>query len=265
MKVTDPEYGRIHKTIIAFYKRIMYALLKIFKKGYQVMNCYLVDFENVNADYIRDFLDSYVKYDEYGDPEDPKYCSDSEKDILVIFYSEHCPSIPLDLVQSLFEKGLMIRCKMATVGTKNALDFQLSSYLGFLIGSNTRAEKYFIISNDKGYDCLCDYWGSIGIDVERKSVNKQEEKQTAPVKKKSESTKSKSGKSKLKKNESANLKEVRELLSENDQPEEVLKIFNQYKTKQAICNGLSKLFRDSKKTSEVYKKLKPLLKEKNKT
>ncbi|MCR5596556.1 MAG: hypothetical protein K6G19_00110 [Lachnospiraceae bacterium] len=263
MKVTDSEYGRIHNTIIAFYKRIMYALLKIFKKGYQVMNCYLIDFENVNADYIRDFLDGYTKYDEYGCPEDPKYCCDSEKDILVIFYSEHCPSIPLDLVESLFEKGLMIRCKMATVGTKNALDFQLSSYLGFLIGSNTRAEKYFIISNDKGYDCLCDYWGSIGIDVERKTVSKQEEKKSTAAKKKSGDTKSKSTKSKQ--NESANMKEIKEWVSENDQPEEVLKIFNQYKTKQAICNGLSKLFRDSKKTSEVYKKLKPLLKEKNKT
>lgn len=48
-------------------------------------------------------------------------------------------------------------------------------------------------------------------------------------------------------------------------PEQVLAIFNQYKSKQAICNGMAKKFKDSKKTSVIYKKLKPLLKEKHKS
>lgn len=58
--------------------------------------------------------------------------------------------------------------------------------------------------------------------------------------------------------------EIREVLDEEDMCEEVLKIFNQFKTKQAICNGMSKLYKDSKKASEVYKKLRPLLQKKKK-
>ncbi len=46
---------------------------------------------------------------------------------------------------------------------------------------------------------------------------------------------------------------------------DIIAIFNQYKTKQAICNGMSKKFKDSKRASAIYKKLKPLLKEKNKS
>ena len=40
---------------------------------------------------------------------------------------------------------------------------------------------------------------------------------------------------------------------------------NDIKSKQAICNGMAKKFKDSKKTSVIYKKLKPLLKEKHKS
>lgn len=58
---------------------------------------------------------------------------------------------------------------------------------------------------------------------------------------------------------------VPKVLVKEDAPEEVLTIFNKYKTKQAICNGMAKKFKDSKTESAIYKILKPLLKEKNKS
>ena len=63
----------------------------------------------------------------------------------------------------------------------------------------------------------------------------------------------------------ASLEEIRNYLADDEDPEQVLAIFNQYKSKQAICNGMAKKFKDSKKTSVIYKKLKPLRKEKHKS
>lgn len=54
-------------------------------------------------------------------------------------------------------------------------------------------------------------------------------------------------------------------LTEEEYSDKILEIFNSYKTKVAINNGLSKEFRDSQKSSAIYKKLKVLLKEKHKS
>ena len=72
-------------------------------------------------------------------------------------------------------------------------------------------------------------------------------------------------KSKVKASDMATIDEMKNLLSNDDMPEEVLNIFNQYKTKVAINNGLVKKFKDTKRASAIYKKLKPMLKEKNKS
>lgn len=72
-------------------------------------------------------------------------------------------------------------------------------------------------------------------------------------------------KSKVASKDLATLSEISALVSAEENPSEVLSIINQYKTKSSIANGLSKLYKDTKKSSAVYKKLKPLLKEKNKS
>ena len=48
--------------------------------------------------------------------------------------------------------------------TKNALDFQLATQLGFLI-ANKSAEQYFIVSKDKGFEILSGYWKSRNLNV----------------------------------------------------------------------------------------------------
>ena len=153
----------------------------------------------------------------------------------------------------------------AKVGTKNALDFQLAAHLGYLIGQgNNQESKYYIVSNDKGYDCLCDYWKELDAVVERISLSEDvPEVKAATVPKAPAQPKKK--KSTVKASDMATIDEMKNLLSNDDMPEEVLNIFNQYKTKVAINNGLVKKFKDTKRASAIYKKLKPMLKEKNKS
>lgn len=205
------------------------------------MNYYLVDFENVSADGIKNIEGL------------------NEGNILVMFYTEQHKNISLEAMEMIIRMKLEVNYQKVKVGTKNALDFQLSSYLGYLIGKSSDEDNYHIVSNDKGYDCLCDYWKTYNKNVDR--IATVEQIQSIPVTKKEEKAK----KSKVKTSDLATLEEINALLPEEDEPKEILEIFNQYKTKVAICNGISKKFKDSKRASVVYKKLKTLLKEKNKS
>ena len=211
------------------------------------MNYYLIDFENVRTDGIRDLRGV------------------SEGDAIILFYSEQCKNISLDIIDSIMKLKVQYSSFKAKVGTKNALDFQLAAHLGYLIGQGNNLEsKYYIVSNDKGYDCLCDYWKELDAVVERISLSEDvPEVKAATVPKAPAQPKKK--KSTVKASDMATIDEMKNLLSNDDMPEEVLKIFNQYKTKVAINNGLVKKFKDTKRASAIYKKLKPMLKEKNKS
>ena len=222
------------------------------------MNYYLIDFENAR---IKDAADI------------PGL---SAGDIVILFYSEGCKNISLDLVESITTKGARFLCQRIWNGTKNALDFQLSSYMGYLIGQSHDNEYFHIVSNDKGYDCLNDYWHGRKVTVVRDaySVDIQQNSKNvsglvvpvdAPttVAPSAETTTKKVGK--IAAADITTLEEIRKYLSKGDAPTQVLSFFNKYKTKQAIYNAISKQFKDSRKSGEVYKKLKPLFKEKNKT
>ncbi|MDE5824886.1 MAG: hypothetical protein K2H91_09450, partial [Lachnospiraceae bacterium] len=72
-------------------------------------------------------------------------------------------------------------------------------------------------------------------------------------------------KSKISDSNKATKEELLQYLTEEEYSDKILEIFNSYKTRVAINNGLSKEFRDSQKSSAIYKKLKTLLKEKQKS
>lgn len=208
------------------------------------MDYYLVDYENIRADGLKEL--GRVK----------------EGDAVILFYSEQCKNISLDIVESMVRLNVQFSCFKVITGTKNALDFQLSSHLGYLIGKFGENAEYYIVSNDKGFDCLCEYWKKLNKSVKRIVFQKQEPQIKVEAKK---VTKTSEKKSKVKESDIASIEEIKSLLTDEDEPDEVLKIFNQYKTKQAICNGMAKYFKDSKRVSAIYKKLKPLLKEKHKS
>jgi hypothetical protein len=52
-------------------------------------------------------------------------------------------------------------------GGRNALDFQMSSYLGYLINTHGMTEnvEFFLISKDNGFDFVIDFWESGNIAV----------------------------------------------------------------------------------------------------
>ena len=53
---------------------------------------------------------------------------------------------------------------------RNGLDFQLSSYLGYLLRSSTKTQ-YIILSKDTGYDPLIQFWKEKGVDIARCAVH----------------------------------------------------------------------------------------------
>lgn len=203
------------------------------------MNVYLVDYENIHND-----LDNLIDNTSNGDS-------------IVLFYSDTCKNISLDVISNFTTRNLKIDCFKVITGTKNALDFQLASYLGYLVGENKKAANYYIVSNDKGYDCLCEYWNSLGISVGRICAN------ISVVKAVSDQNQPKAKKETKKTNKINNditLDEVKEIVKEKSEAEFVVDVLNNSKDKTEVHNKISKHYKDSKKTGSLYKKLKPLFK-----
>ncbi len=105
------------------------------------MNCYLVDYENVKVAGLNG-VTSLVK-----------------DDIVNIFYSKNADSLTFDMHEQLNSCKAKIYFHRVEVGRQNALDFQLSSYLGFLISKNSGKNiNYYIVSKDKGFSSLISFW-----------------------------------------------------------------------------------------------------------
>lgn len=233
--------------------------------GGTVLDYFLIDFENMP---ISD--GTYLEEMHTGD-------------VVIIFYSDMCNEISLDLLEAADRLNIEFHYQKANIGTKNALDFQLSSYLGYLIGKGTPNARYHIVSKDKGYDCLCNYWRSQNIPVDRITFAKPDtflidgisiipitgEPQyqkpsvlsTASAR---DTSKKKKEKKKKKSSKQCSLAEIEAVLSDDAPSEALLAIVNRCKSRAEIHIALSKKFRDSKQAGAVYKKLKPLLKAKGK-
>lgn len=113
---------------------------------------YLVDTENVGSVW-KILLDQLTKQDR-----------------LILFYTDHSPSISytdLKYILDYANQFEMIKCYTG----KNALDFQLVSYLGYLLRTAQKT-KYIIISNDSGYDSVIKFWIERGGNIKRYNVEK---------------------------------------------------------------------------------------------
>ena len=293
----------------------------------------------------------------------------TEEDTVCIFYSDNADSMTFDLHRKLNETKANIIYHKVAVGTKNALDFQLATYLGYLICEQQREgihPNYFIVTKDNGFTSLMVYWKAQGVPVRiirnllwgKNPVTEQnllieeqetetavtaaedvtelpttEEEETQPVQpetvdapeepvqpepekadapeepaqpepetvdesaqpvKKPSRTKSTARKKSVAKTDdktaekkSAEKKPTEKKPAEKkpaekkpaEEPDEltlavekvltdqtivpqVVKFIRQYKTKQGINNALNKEFKDSKRTSEIYSAIKPLIADK---
>ena len=297
----------------------------------------------------------------------------TEEDTVCIFYSDNADSMTFDLHRKLNETKANIIYHKVAVGTKNALDFQLATYLGYLICEQQREgihPNYFIVTKDNGFTSLMVYWKAQGVPVRiirnllwgknpvaeqnllteeenetetvvtaaesvaeqpqpiqlepaeetkeptqpepekadvpeeptqpepvketQEPVQPETEKADAPekpaepetvdesaqpVKKPSRKKSNTRKKSVAKTDDKTAEKKAAEKKPTEKKPDEltlavekvltdqsivpqVVKFIRQYKTKQGINNALNKEFKDSKRTSEIYSAIKPLITDK---
>ena len=204
------------------------------------MDYFLIDYENVNVSGF-DGLSSLT-----------------ENDTIVLFYSENANTLTFGLHKRINEAKANIEFQKVSVETKNALDFQLCSYLGYLIRDKMSDESekndYYIVSNDQGYSILPDYWKRKGINVIIVSNLKKDSVKTNTLVK--QAVLISPPDNKLSEMET----KLKTVLMNKEDISEAVKIINTSKTKVEVNNNLCKKFQS--KGGAIYKAIKSLIADK---
>lgn len=174
----------------------------------------------------------------------------TQGDSLIIFYSKNSSTIS---IQTHIELGLSkanIEYIEVNANSKNALDFQLSTYLGALIKEFPTSD-FAIISKDTGYNALVNFW---------ENRNKKISLYTTLNKTEVSSTKQNTPKPKAQDKTSC---EVRNLLqgSYSDKIAKVTSIIKNNKKKQDIHCALVKEYKQQI-GANIYRIIKPILADK---
>lgn len=120
-----------------------------------IIKYYLVDSENVNDNWL-------MLLDLAG-----------EEDEIIIFYTKNSPHMSyMSVVKLLGNTSRKITFEECYEGN-NALDFQLVSYMGYLMSEASlhNGTEYIIMSNDTGFDAAVKFWKKKGFLVRRVNVN----------------------------------------------------------------------------------------------
>ena len=83
----------------------------------------------------------------------------TQNDKLILFYSDNTPPMPMDTLKAIVSTNASFDLKKVHLGVKSALDFQLSSYLGYLLATYPDA-KFVIVSKDKGFEVVRQFWAT---------------------------------------------------------------------------------------------------------
>lgn len=185
------------------------------------MGYYLVDYENVNKDGMNGI--SKLK----------------ETDTVCIFYSENADTLTFSLHKRINESKAQVSFVKVEARSKNALDFQLSTHLGYTIAGD-KNDSYFIVSKDNGFGAVCAYWQKRGVEVsivaDLSGLNLKKESEMLQA-------------------------DVSRIISDQTKVETVVAFIQKYKTKQGINNALCKEY-GTNAGGEIYKNIKPLIKNK---
>ena len=104
------------------------------------MATYLIDYENVKSEGIKGIA-----------------CCMKKNHTLLIFYSHNDHPLLLKQWMVIFNSKRHRYQSTNSVRWKNALDFQLSTYLGYLI-HEAKDSYFYIISKDNGFKHVVDFW-----------------------------------------------------------------------------------------------------------
>lgn len=103
-----------------------------------------------------------VDYENIGNMGMKGCCYLNESDHVVIFYSDARRHMERRYLEDIANTGSVFEiCKLYKSG-KNALDFYIASKLGELFGSGFSGTAV-IVSQDNGFQAVCDYWGKRAI------------------------------------------------------------------------------------------------------
>ena len=202
------------------------------------MNYYLIDYENVMAKTILlDLLKKAIK-----------------EDVIHIFYTKNSNTITFDSLKLIQKSEAIIQIEEVEDG-KQALDMQLSSFLGYLIKGNFNKYDYYIVSADNDYDSVIKYW-----------QKREETLKISAIKYNNDNNNSSLKQVIVNKSSSVNQVELNELLktliSDKQTMDSLLQIIN-IKTKNHkadVHNHIVKLFPGRvEKIKEIYKAVKPYL------
>lgn len=202
------------------------------------MNLIFVDYENVSIN----GLAGIEKLD--------------EDSIVYLFYSENTAHLPMTTVAALNSSKAEMRYILTKVG-KNALDFTLSSVLGFVIKERFQEDTFYIVSKDKGFDILVDYWKGNKVSV--KVITSLT--QISAKKKTAKSIQSQIEADKLK--QSLTSKVGTALKGEaKDLKAHVVEIIIKCKSKKAVQNSIKQIVKDKTKANNIYTKITKLISDK---
>lgn len=184
-----------------------------------------------------------------------------EDDLIVVFYGPKTGAVPFDDHVRISTSVSHVEYIKTSKTAKNYLDFQLTTYLGYLV-AHTGIKEYYVISRDSGYDSIVDFWKARGMTVVRREniSPRKPEKQPAKVVKQNPA------------NENENIKSVPEtvrkkvrhiLKAENLQGGAYKKIYScmlQATDKQTLNNALVKVF-SQEDGNRYYKQIVPIFTE----
>ena len=106
---------------------------------------FLIDFENVSDSGLDGFCDLF------------------RDDAVILFYTPKTGKISIDFIRAVQFASDRADLRFEKVsGGNQALDLQMSTYLGSILEDNT---EYYIISKDKGYAYVVDFWKNKKPDV----------------------------------------------------------------------------------------------------
>lgn len=113
------------------------------------MNHYFIDYENVRWEGLKGIED--LDRDNY----------------VYIFYTVNSNTLTFEAMNNINKSQAYVAKIKVEAGSKNALDFQLSSFLGYKINGNTE-DQFIIVSKDKGFKPVKDFWERSNIRVLQK-------------------------------------------------------------------------------------------------
>lgn len=204
----------------------------------EIKKYYLIDYENVH----QSGLNGVEKL--------------TENDKLIIFYTTNAENLTFSLYEKLIQCKAEIQLHKVQCGGKNALDFQLSTFLGYILGQDASIDCH-IISNDKGYEYVRSFWKERNVKIKISSDINGNVLQLLPavipapvvVKKETDFDNA-----------------VKPLNLSKSDKDALLKIFNDSvnikdisKRKLSINNTITQKF-GSAKSSKYYQAIKPLVK-----